>query len=69
MPEDEILKAVTDARAVVDDLQAQLAAATATLRERVREAFEAGRKTGPVSHAAKWSDTQVRAIRDGKAKA
>jgi hypothetical protein len=68
MPDDEKLRAVTDARAVVDDLQAQLTAATGILRERVREAFEDGHKTGPVSHAARWSDTQVRAIRDGRAK-
>jgi hypothetical protein len=66
MTEEEHLTAIRRKRAAVNKAQVALALKEKELADEIRAAFAGGLKTGPISHAAQWSDTYVRSIREGK---
>jgi hypothetical protein len=66
MTEQEHLDAIRRKRAAVNRAHTALASKEKELADEIRAAFADGLKTGPISHAAEWSDTYVRSIRDGK---
>lgn len=66
MTEEEHIQRIRRARQALNRTLKTVADAELALAEEVRSAFSDGVKTGPISHAAEWSDTYVRSIRAGK---
>lgn len=66
MTEQEHITRIRTARQALNKALDTVAKAEHALAAEVRSAYDAGIKTGPISHAAEWSDTHIRTIRQGK---
>ena len=62
----ERLEKIRNARGALDEALREQTEAEQQLAAKIRAAYRDGMKTGPISHAAEWSDTYVRSIREGK---
>ena len=66
MTDDEHIREIRKARQTLNRALEATAKAERALATEIRAAYKDGLKTGPISHAAEWSDTYVRSIREGK---